>query len=626
MHHDLTGAAAGWTSPALRGGRRVARSIVVKNLLLFLAILVVAVVPLAVQYERDSRAYEIQNLASTLEFFAERGATWLDVGAITTLTRPEAKSTDAYRRLLADLRRIRREFGVDNAVVMRRQPDGRYTYVAIDHDGFDIGEPAEIHALFPDTYRATEDTWQAGEMMHSRLFGGRVAGEEYAQFVQINTPLKLDGRVVAILMLNKFADPVADAVRAKTIRVVALSAGLIVVGLALFGLVSARMLRPLRTLTEAAGRVAQGDLGVVVPEPRSADEVGSLTRAFQSMLQGLRQRDFIRDTFGRYVSPEVAQTVLASADGLRLGGDRREITLLVTDLRGFSVLAERLPAEDVIACLNRYLERMVDVLSRHRATIDEFQGDGILAFFGAPLAAPDDAERAVVCAIEMQRTLATLNDEQRVRGGPELAMGIGIHTGEVIVGNIGSERRVKYGAVGAAINLAYRIESQTVGGQVLISPTTYERVRALVDLRGSLEAYLKGVAEVITLYDVGAVRGSRAVALPAAARAPLVPVEPPLPVICHPVDQGRVAAVGIRGLVVRASREALAMRLAYPVAPRSTVVVTLDGADLRGPHQVYGKVERVDAMADGSVVALVVTTSLPAEMQRLLQPRASIEA
>ncbi len=620
---DLVGA----REPVLQGPRLderrgVVHSVVVKNVLLFLAILVVAVVPLAVQYDRDSRGYEIQNLASTLEFFAERGATWLDVRAITTLTRPEDKATEAYRRLLTDLRRIKREFEVDNAVVMRRQADGRYTYVAIDHDGFDIGEPAQIHELFPATYRATEDTWQAGEMMHSRLFGGRAGGEEYAQFVQINTPLKVDQRVVAILMLNKFADPVAAAVRAKTIRVVGLSAGLIVVGLALFSLVSARMLRPLRTLTAAAGRVAQGDLDVAVPESRSTDEVGGLTRAFQGMLEGLRQRDFIRDTFGRYVSPEVAQTVLGSPEGLKLGGDRREITLLVSDLRGFSVLAERLPAEEVITCLNRYLERVVEVLGRYRATIDEFQGDGILAFFGAPLAAADDAERAVACAIEMQRTLAKLNDEQRALGVAELTMGIGIHTGEVIVGNIGSERRAKYGAVGAAINLAYRIESQTVGGQVLISPTTYARVRAAVDVRGSLDAHLKGVADAVTLYDVVAVRGTYAAALPDVARTPLAPVEPPLPVVCYPVDQGRVTVVGVAGHVTRASREALEVRLEGRLEPRSTVRVAFDDAGPQGPSQIYGKVERVEPVPAGGAVVSIVLTAVPPEAQGFFQRRA----
>src|SRR5262249_31394427 len=161
------------------------------------------------------------------------------------------------------------EFEVDNAVVLRRDADGRYVYVAIDHGEFDPGDRAHIHDLFPATYTATENTWRAGEMMHSQLFGGRAEGTDYAQFVQINTPLKLDDKVVAILMLNKFADPVADAVRMKTMRVTGLSLGLFLVGLGLFAVLSVRMLKPLRTLTRVADVVAAGDLSVAVPPPRS---------------------------------------------------------------------------------------------------------------------------------------------------------------------------------------------------------------------------------------------------------------------------------------------------------------------------------------------------------------------
>ena len=250
------------------------RSIVTKNILLFLLILLVAVVPLAVRYDQDSRDYEIQNLASRIEFFAQRGATWIDVRSVTQLRRPEDKKTPAYRSVLRTLQRIEREFGVDNAIVMHREDDGSYTYLAAGHDGFEVREPAHIHALFPATYKATNDTWLAAEMMHSQLFGGKVGGADYDRFLQINTPLKQGGKVVAILMLNKFANPVAAAVRAKTIRVIALSVGLLVAGLVLFGFVSSRMLRPLKDLTRVAGQVADGDLTVTLPPPRSRDEVG----------------------------------------------------------------------------------------------------------------------------------------------------------------------------------------------------------------------------------------------------------------------------------------------------------------------------------------------------------------
>ena len=595
------------------------RSIVFKNVLLFLAILVVAVGPLSWQYYRDSRDAEIQNLASKLEFFAERGATWLDVPAIATITRPEHKTGAAYQRLLADLNRIKTEFDVDNAVVLRRDGDGRYRYVAIDHGEFDPGDRAHIHELFPATFKATDDTWSAGEMMHSQLFGGRAEGTDYSQFLQINTPLKADGKVVAILMLNKFADPVAAAVRMKTMRVTGLSVGVFLVGLALFAVLSARMLRPLRALTTVADTVAAGDLGVTVPPPRSRDEVGRLTRSFGGMVSGLRQRDFIRDTFGRYISKDVVDTLLDSPDGLKLGGERREITLLVSDLRGFTSLAGRLPPEDVIRILNRYLERVVEILTRYRGTVDEFQGDGILAFFGAPLAGDDDAARAVACAIEMQRALVTLNEEQVGSGLPALEMGIGINTGDVIVGNIGSEKRTKYGAVGAAINLAYRIESQTVGGQVLLGPRTYELVRDLVDVRGTLEVQLKGVEASLTIHDVRGIRGAHAATLPDVQEAMLRRLDPPLPCACYRIDGKRVSDVSIAGRVAAVSPTAAEVFLEGEVEARETLRIVLRASDGAAVFpDAYAKVTSVSTEVTGVTVRLTFT-AVPAELKRLLE-------
>jgi class 3 adenylate cyclase len=589
------------------------RSIVVKNVLLFFVILVVALVPLSSQYYRDSRDAEIQNLASKLEFFAERGATWLDVPALARISAPEHKATPAYTQLLADLNRIKREFDVDNAVVLRRGSNGRYVYVAIDHGEFDPGDAAHIHALFPATFKSTDDTWKAGEMMHSQLFGGHAEGTEYAQFVQINTPLKLDGKVVAILMLNKFADPVAAAVRMKTMRVTGLSVGLFTIGIALFAFLSARMLRPLRMLTRVADTVAAGDLAVTVPPPRSGDEVGRLTRSFDGMLAGLRQRDFIRDTFGRYLSKDIVDTLLNSPDGLKLGGELREITLLVSDLRGFTSLAGRLPPAEVIRILNRYLERVVEILTRHRATVDEFQGDGILAFFGAPLASPDDAQRAVACAIEMQRALVDINVEQVRLGLPELEMGIGINTGEVVVGNIGSEQRTKYGAVGAAINVAYRIESQTVGGQVLLGPRTYELVRELVDVRGTLDVMLKGVETPLTIYDVVGIGGVR---LPERTDEPLRALDPALRCVCYRIEGKRVSETPLEGRLTAVSSTAGQVLLPETVALREPLRIVLHRADGVALPDVYAKVSGVEAEGIGARV-LLVFTSVPPEVKPL---------
>jgi adenylate cyclase len=144
-----------------------------------------------------------------------------------------------------------------------------------------------------------------------------------------------------------------------------------------------------------------------------------------------------------------------------MSGENREVTFLVSDLRGFTALTSRLSPHQVIEIMNRYFEHMVEIIARYRGTVNEFMGDGILAFFGAPLYADDDPERAVACAIEMQNALAEVNAEQRRLKLPELAMGIGINTGDVVVGNIGSERRASYGAVGTPINAAYITSQHT---------------------------------------------------------------------------------------------------------------------------------------------------------------------
>ena len=142
----------------------------------------------------------------------------IDAEAVHSLRIPGDRNTPEYREVLAALRRIKRNSGVDNAIIMRRRPNGSYEYVAAGHDGFQIGQDVQLHRIFPATYKATNDTWNKGEMMRSRLFGGKVGEREFDQFLQLNTPLKLGGKVVAILVLNKVANPVAEQVATNTFK------------------------------------------------------------------------------------------------------------------------------------------------------------------------------------------------------------------------------------------------------------------------------------------------------------------------------------------------------------------------------------------------------------------------
>ncbi|MFB2917517.1 CHASE2 domain-containing protein [Aerosakkonema funiforme] len=213
----------------------------------------------------------------------------------------------------------------------------------------------------------------------------------------------------------------------------------------------------------------------------------------------------IRKTFGRYLTDDVVANLLENPTGAKLGGERRKITILTSDLRGFTATSERLPPEEVVKILNIYLGYMADAITEYKGTIDEFMGDGILVLFGAPTAREDDAERAIACAIAMQSAMIPVNEEMNKLGVSPLKMGIGINTGEVVVGNIGSSKRTKYGVVGSQVNLTYRIESYTTEGQILISQSTLDTVKAKLRIDGKKQVQPKGVKEPITIYDIGGI-------------------------------------------------------------------------------------------------------------------------
>ncbi|MEM8830397.1 MAG: adenylate/guanylate cyclase domain-containing protein [Cyanobacteria bacterium P01_G01_bin.19] len=227
-----------------------------------------------------------------------------------------------------------------------------------------------------------------------------------------------------------------------------------------------------------------------------------------------RTAEEIRKTFGRYLTDQVVANLLENPEGLKLGGERRKITILTSDLRGFTATSERLLPEDVIKLLNIYLCHMADVITEYQGTIDEFQGDGILVLFGAPTLKDDDVLRAIACACAMQLKMVEVNQEMKQMGLPQLEMGIGINTGEVVVGNIGSEKRSKYGVVGSQVNLTYRIESYTLGGQILISERTFQDSQSIVIAQENKKVLPKGAKNPITIYQVTGIEGKYNLLLP----------------------------------------------------------------------------------------------------------------
>lgn len=212
-----------------------------------------------------------------------------------------------------------------------------------------------------------------------------------------------------------------------------------------------------------------------------------------------------RDAFGRFLSDDIVKQLLDTPEGLKLGGKKQLLTIMMSDLRGFTAMSERMDAADLITMLNHYLGEMTDVIQAHNGTIIEFIGDGILAIFGAPEPSDNHAEDAVVAALEMQDRMEEINNWNREHDYPVLEMGIGINTGEVIVGNIGSEKRTKYGVVGSHVNLCGRIESYTVGGQVLISSATRDMIDRELEIAKKMTVYPKGANGELELSHVSGI-------------------------------------------------------------------------------------------------------------------------
>ena len=331
-----------------------------------------------------------------------------------------------------------------------------------------------------------------------------------------------------------------------------------------------------------------------------------------------RERHFIRATFGRYLSKEVVEELLGSPEGLKMSGESRQVTFLVSDLRGFTSLSSRLSPNEIINILNNYFERMLEIIARYRGTVDELQGDGILVFFGAPLSANDDTERAVACAIQMQNAMPGINEAQRQSNLPELSMGIGINTGEVVVGNIGSEKRTKYGAVGSPINTTYRIESHTIGGQILISPTTYQKIQSRLLIQDTTEIRFKGIDQPMTIYDVNGIKGKYEVSLHGKVPEEFRILDAPLAITCFVLEGKAVSERAIPGHITGLSPFGAEASLDKQVGLLSNLKILLVSTEASSLSEIYAKVTAIDPPATTSphVRVCLRFTSLPEDTKR----------
>jgi adenylate cyclase len=273
----------------------------------------------------------------------------------------------------------------------------------------------------------------------------------------------------------------------------------------LLGMVAAQyvgrtIIRPLRSLESAMERVEAGDLDAAAAVT-TTDEIGHLSGVFNQMLAGLRREAMVRDLFGQYVSPEVAR--LAIEQHGQLAGQVTNCTVLFVDIRRFTALAEVLPPERLIGTLNRYFGQMLAAVEGEGGMVNKFGGDSLLAIFGSPLnPSPDHAAQAVGAALAMRRALADFNRQQAASEMPELQVGFGIATGEVVAGNVGSSRKLEYTVIGDPVNLAARLQELTpeLGADILLSPETARQASDVARLRSLGEIEVRGRAQRVEVF------------------------------------------------------------------------------------------------------------------------------
>jgi len=337
-----------------------------------------------------------------------------------------------------------------------------------------------------------------------------------------------------------------------------------------------------------------------------------------------KSSELIKKMFGRYLSTEVMNSLLEDPSALELGGEKRKVTIMMTDLRGFTAVSERLKPEQVVQMLNAYFEVMVDVVLQYHGTINEIIGDALLIIFGAPQEMSHRAQQAIACAIEMQNAMAKVNEQNRAQGLPDLEMGIGLNETEVIVGNIGSSKRSKYAVVGSGVNMTSRIESYTVGGQILISESVRQEAGEILRIDAQRDVLPKGAETPLRIYEAGGIAGHYNLALQ--GKDPdLVTLARHIPLRYTVLEGKKIGEKELGGSVVRLSKNCAEITLSGPVSVLTNLRMNLAAVDENlSARDFYGKV--IERSGEKGSTQLIRFTSVPPEIDAYFQAHLHLAA
>jgi len=298
---------------------------------------------------------------------------------------------------------------------------------------------------------------------------------------------------------------ISRSIISKVVTVAAVQIGLIILAALLFGIIVSIMLvnfmvKPIGYLMEGVRAIGEGNYDVEI-KVRTNDELGLLTTTFNDTAKSLKEKELLKGAFSTYVSSEIMHEVLKDPKKLALGGKRVRATMLFTDIRGFTSMSETLEPEQVVAVINEYLTVQTDKVLKWKGVLDKFVGDCVMAVYGVPMAKEDDTYRAVRTAMDIRESVEKLNKIRERAKQITVGIGIGVNTGEVVSGNMGSPQKMDYTVIGDNVNLASRLEANAPAGKIYVSESTYNETKDRIEYVELEAIKVKGKKEPVRVFD-----------------------------------------------------------------------------------------------------------------------------
>lgn len=379
-----------------------------------------------------------------------------------------------------------------------------------------INEAASVEGLLyaiiidrKEIIKAHTDHKMIGKSMQAFEQMGAISKEgnlEYFNYIlpsgvnalNLSRAVKFKDKDIGKVHVGISLDFISKQILKETIFIVVLSLVIVIVGISVAFMLGIRFSRPILELVSATKEIGKGNFGHKITVIRK-DELGDLAQSFNFMCQELTMKSWLQETFGRYVSPGILEMIMANPEDSWLKGTRSEASILFTDIRGFTAFSETREPEKVVEALNEYFSIATQYILEHGGYVDKFIGDAVLGVFGVPVPCADHAERAVKAAFYMQKAF-----QEKGKEGNELLsrIGIGINSGVVVSGNIGSSVKMEYTVIGDSVNIASRLNGLAGAGEIILSQNTLLPIRDMLSVRDLPPQTVKGKAEPLKVYSL----------------------------------------------------------------------------------------------------------------------------